>query len=60
MHQQEINRVNELLQELNLLLSVINETHLVTGGFSVENNSIRGVELGMIEVSNDWSEDDEL
>lgn len=59
MHQQQINRVNEILQELNLLLPVINETHLVTGGFSVENNSIRGVELGIIELPDGWDDEDE-
>lgn len=53
MHQQEINRINEIVQELNLLLPIIAETHIVSIGLAVQDQSVRRLDIAMIERENE-------
>ena len=50
MHQQQINRVNEILTELNLLLPVLKSTHVVSGSLQKDGKSIVGLELSMTAI----------
>ena len=50
MNQLQINRINEIVQELNLLLPVLKSTHLVTGAFQTVGESIVGLAVDMVAL----------
>lgn len=58
MHQQEINRINEIVYELNLLLPVVAKSHYVTGALAVheETQSVVGLALSTVALSEQASE----
>ena len=50
MNQQQINRINEIVAELNALLPVVATSHFVTGSLAVheETKSVVGLALDMV------------
>lgn len=54
MHQQEINRINELLNELNLLLPVVNESHQVFVDIVIDDaSSVQKIEFAIVAISDE-------
>ena len=52
MNQQQINRINEIVAELNILLPVVATSHYVTGALAVneETQSVVGLALSMVAL----------
>jgi len=52
MNQQQINRINEIVAELNVLLPVVATSHFVTGSLAVheETKSVVGLALDMVAL----------
>lgn len=54
MHQQQINRINEILQELNLLLPVVGESHHVFADVTInQHSSVEKLEFAIVEIEDE-------